>query len=92
MHFQEDTQSEILRYAQDDNRGAFFRSLLEAHPETVFLPSSRTISSLFSMGTFSKWPFQDGPLGFRLRIFASTRYNKAPHSDLLGLFSVSRTV
>ena len=36
---------------------------LEAHPETVFLPSSRTISSLFSMGTFSKWPFPDGPLG-----------------------------
>jgi hypothetical protein len=27
-HFQEDTQSEILRCARDDNRGAFFRSLL----------------------------------------------------------------
>jgi len=27
VHFQEDTQSEILRCAQDDNRGAFFRSL-----------------------------------------------------------------
>jgi hypothetical protein len=35
---------------------------LEAHPESVFLPSSRTISSLFSVGTFSKWPFPDGPL------------------------------
>ena len=30
MHFQEDTQSEILRCAQDDNRGAFFRSLLKS--------------------------------------------------------------
>jgi hypothetical protein len=28
VHFQEDTQSEILRCAQDDTRGEFFRSLL----------------------------------------------------------------
>jgi hypothetical protein len=27
VHFQEDTQSEILRCAQDDTRGEFFRSL-----------------------------------------------------------------
>ena len=30
VHFQEDTQSEILRSAQDDNPGEFFRSLLGA--------------------------------------------------------------
>ena len=27
VHFQEGAQSEILRCAQDNNRGAFFRSL-----------------------------------------------------------------
>jgi hypothetical protein len=30
VHFQEDTQSEILRCAQDDTRGEFFRSLLKS--------------------------------------------------------------
>jgi hypothetical protein len=34
VHFQEDTQSEILRYAQDDTRGAFFRSLLRTGART----------------------------------------------------------
>jgi hypothetical protein len=29
VHFQEDTQSEILRCAQDDTREEFFRNLLE---------------------------------------------------------------
>ena len=37
--FQEDTQSEILRCAQDDTRGAFFRSLLS--------PSSADFRGLF---------------------------------------------
>jgi hypothetical protein len=39
VHFQEDTQSEILRCAQDDTRGEFFRSLLShgsIHPTGWF--------------------------------------------------------
>lgn len=43
-HFQEDTQSEILRYAQNDNRGAFFGDL--ASPASLPAPlEERSIGS-----------------------------------------------
>ena len=52
MHFQEDTQSEILRCAQDDTRGEFFRSLLKhrAKGTTTHAILSDTILFILAKG------------------------------------------
>ena len=56
MHFQEDTQSEILRSAQDDNPGEFFRSLLGAlrSERSTILPAVER-REIWGIGMSLKW-------------------------------------